>query len=98
MSVCFYKTFFFSGKHLKTVKLSFTIIFHKLFFAFQVFKTFLCFLAFILACFQKFIKLLLLACALFCFSLNVRPEKFQFLEKEPNRNFDYDIVISVKNP
>ena len=27
-----------------------------------------------------------------------RPEKFQFLEKEQNRNFDYKIVISVKNP
>ena len=29
---------------------------------------------------------------------NVRPEKFQFLEKGQNRNFDYKIVISVKNP
>ena len=29
---------------------------------------------------------------------NVRPEKFQFLEKGQNRNFDYEIVISVKNP
>ena len=28
----------------------------------------------------------------------VRPEKFQFLEKWQNRNFDYKIVISVKNP
>ena len=28
----------------------------------------------------------------------VRPEKFQFLEKGQNRNFDYKIVISVKNP
>ena len=28
----------------------------------------------------------------------VRPEKFQFLEKRQNRNFDYKIVISVKNP
>ena len=29
----------------------------------------------------------------------VRPEKFQFLEKKmQNRNFDYKIVISVKNP
>ena len=27
----------------------------------------------------------------------VRPEKFQFLEKWHNRNFDYKIVISVKN-
>ena len=27
----------------------------------------------------------------------VRPEKFQFLEKWQNRNFDYKIVISVKN-
>ena len=26
-----------------------------------------------------------------------RPEKFQFLEKGQNRNFDYKIVISVKN-
>ena len=69
MSVCFYKTFCFSGKHLKNVKLCFTIIFQKLFFAFQVSKTFLCLLAFVLSCFQKFIKLLLLACALFCFSL-----------------------------
>ena len=29
---------------------------------------------------------------------NVRPEKFQFLEKGQNRNFGYKIVISVKNP
>ena len=29
---------------------------------------------------------------------NVRPEKFQFLEKGKNRNFGYKIVISVKNP
>ena len=29
---------------------------------------------------------------------NVRPEKFQFMEKWQNRNFDYKIVISVKNP
>ena len=28
----------------------------------------------------------------------VRPEKFQFLEKGQIRNFDYKIVISVKNP
>ena len=28
---------------------------------------------------------------------NVRPEKFQFMEKGQNRNFDYEIVISVKN-
>ena len=28
----------------------------------------------------------------------VRPEKFPFLEKWQNRNFDYKIVISVKNP
>ena len=28
----------------------------------------------------------------------VRPEKFQFLKKWQNRNFDYKIVISVKNP
>ena len=28
---------------------------------------------------------------------NVRPEKFQFLEKGQNRNFDYKIVILVKN-
>ena len=28
----------------------------------------------------------------------VRPEKFQFLEKGQNRNFDYEIVISVKSP
>ena len=27
----------------------------------------------------------------------VRPEKFQFMEKWQNRNFDYKIVISVKN-
>ena len=30
--------------------------------------------------------------------LSVRPEKFQFREKGQNRNFDYKIVISVKNP
>ena len=29
---------------------------------------------------------------------HVRPEKFQFLEKGQNRNFGYEIVISVKNP
>ena len=52
LSECmFYKTFCFSEKHLKNVKLSFTIIFQKLFFAFQVSKTFLCLLAFVLACF-----------------------------------------------
>ena len=28
----------------------------------------------------------------------VRPEKFQFLEKWQNRNFDYKIIISAKNP
>ena len=28
----------------------------------------------------------------------VRPEKFQFMEKGQNHNFDYKIVISVKNP
>ena len=27
----------------------------------------------------------------------VRPEKFQFMEKWQNRNFGYEIVISVKN-
>ena len=30
--------------------------------------------------------------------MSVRPEKFQFLEEGQNRNFDYKIVISVKNP
>ena len=29
-------------------------------------------------------------------STHVRPEKFQFLEKWQNCNFDYKIVISVK--
>ena len=29
---------------------------------------------------------------------NVRPGKFQFLEKWQNCNFGYKIVISVKNP
>ena len=34
-----------------------------------------------------------------CFAMTcVRPEKFQFLEKWKNGNFDYKIVISVKNP
>ena len=28
----------------------------------------------------------------------VRPEKFQFMEKWQNRNFNYEIVITVKNP
>ena len=28
----------------------------------------------------------------------VRPEKFQFMEKGQNQNFNYKIVISVKNP
>ena len=27
----------------------------------------------------------------------VRPEEFQYLEKGQNRNFDYKIIISVKN-
>ena len=30
--------------------------------------------------------------------LHVRLEKFQFLEKGQNRNFDYKIVILFKNP
>ena len=30
--------------------------------------------------------------------LDVRPEKFKFLKKGQNRNFDYKIIISVKNP
>ena len=30
--------------------------------------------------------------------VSVRPEKFKFLEKGQNCNFDYKIVISVKNP
>ena len=30
--------------------------------------------------------------------VNVRPEKFQFLEEGQNRNFDYKIFISLKNP
>ena len=36
----------------------------------------------------------------FDFSLfdDVRPEKYQFLEIGQNCNFDYKIVISVKNP
>ena len=34
---------------------------------------------------------------LFLKNINVRPETFQFLEKEQNSNFDYKIVISVKN-
>ena len=29
---------------------------------------------------------------------NVRPEKFQFLEKGKNHNFGHKIVILVKNP
>ena len=33
----------------------------------------------------------------FLLKINVRPEKFQFLEKWQNRNFGYKIVISVKN-
>ena len=28
----------------------------------------------------------------------VRPEKFQFMEKGQNRNFNYKIVITIKNP
>ena len=31
------------------------------------------------------------------YAISVRPEKFQFLEKGQNRNFDYEIIISVKN-
>ena len=30
------------------------------------------------------------------FWFSVRPEKFQFLEKGQNRNFDYKTVISVE--
>ena len=55
LSKCmFYKMFCFSGKHLKNVKLSFTNIFQKLYFALlalKVSKTFLYLLAFVLACF-----------------------------------------------
>ena len=41
LSECmFYKMFFFSGKHLKTVKLSFTNIFQKVYFALLAFKSF----------------------------------------------------------
>ena len=29
---------------------------------------------------------------------SVRPEKFQILKYGQNRNFDYNIVITVKNP
>ena len=29
---------------------------------------------------------------------NIKPEKFQFLEKWQNRSFDYKIVLSIKNP
>ena len=29
---------------------------------------------------------------------DVRPEKFLFLEEGQNRNFNYDIVITIKNP
>ena len=32
------------------------------------------------------------------FVATVRPEKFQFMEKGQNRNFNYEIVITVKNP
>ena len=72
MSVCFYKRFCFSGKHLKNVKLSFTNIFQKIYFAllaFKVSKTFLGLLAFVLACFLKVSKtfLCLLAFVLACF-------------------------------
>ena len=39
-----------------------------------------------------------LGCVLMQFGrVVVRPEKFPFLEKGQNRNFDYKIVISVKN-
>ena len=34
----------------------------------------------------------------FIYGVYVRPEKFPFLERGQNRNFDYKIVISVKNP
>ena len=48
LSECmFYKMFFFSGKHLKTVKLTFTIIFQKPYLlTLKVSKAFLYFLAF----------------------------------------------------
>ena len=38
-----------------------------------------------------------LSCRCFKGVDDVRPEKFQFLEKGQNRNFDYKIVILVKN-
>ena len=31
-------------------------------------------------------------------NVHVRPEKFQFMEKGQNRNFNYKIVITIKNP
>ena len=30
------------------------------------------------------------------YEVDVRPEKFQFMEKWQNRNFNYEIVITVK--
>ena len=41
--------------------------------------------------------LLLDVCAM-CITNDVRPEKFQFLEKGQNRNFGYEIVNLVKSP
>ena len=39
----------------------------------------------------------IISCWLFSPRIYVRPEKFQFMEKGQNRNFGYEIVISVKN-
>ena len=47
----FIKGFVFSEKHLKNVKLSFYKYFPEALLALKVSKTFLCLLAFILACF-----------------------------------------------
>ena len=49
-------------------------------------------------CSKPIFQILVYYYKLFYTGIYVSPEKFQFLEKWQNRNFDYKIVISVKNP
>ena len=96
-----YKMFFFFGKHLKTVKLSFTRYFPEALLAyFKVSKTFSisCLLALkflklsILACFEKFIKLFILACLL-CFDLKVYKAFLKSLALKTFKTFPKSLVL-----
>ena len=72
--------------------------FHILYF--YIFSTFCTLLVHILFVYYTlyFLYTVFMYCSCTIFIYLVRPEKFQFLEKWQNRNFDYQIVISVKNP